>query len=73
MGPVVLVMACCHQERDAWVDERAASEKAIEVSDETYQGVWTTPEPGWTRVHLFARRDDVDALFKQGFERTSQR
>ncbi len=73
MGPVVLVMACCHRKRDAWVDERAASEKVIEVSDETYQGVWITPMPDRPRVHLFAHRDDVDALFKQGFERTSQR
>jgi hypothetical protein len=76
MSAYVIVLATEHPERDEWVDEQARSAPPghpVPISDETYQGVWIWPTPERPRVHLFAMPEDVDQLFADGGERTSQR
>lgn len=70
-----MVSACCHRERDVWVDEQARNTAGVrpeDVGDDTYRGVWLMP-PEVSRVHVFAADAEAESLISRGAVRTSQR
>ncbi len=73
-GSYTVVLACCHRERDAWVDQQArqaTGEQPVPITDDTYQGVYVLPLENKPRVHLFAHTKDMVDIIANGVERAA--
>lgn len=70
----MVVAAAEHRQRDGWVDDQARTAPPgdlVEVSDETYRGLWRIPTPERTLVHVFADQVDAPALLRAGLEQVT--